>query len=247
MKISIITVCRNSEGTIRDTIESVLCQSYKNFEYLIIDGESQDDTINIIKEYRNDIDFLISEKDDSLWDAMNKGLANATGDVIGFLNSDDFYAHHYVLEDIYCNFIQNNVDALYGYVDIVDQCNIYKIVRKYRVSSFNRKSFSFGLMPAHPTFYCKKNIYDNYGYYDLNNDITPDFEIMVRFLTKANIQTLLVPKVLVKMRNGGLGNSSLLYRIQRYTRQVNSCRINGLWSHKLLMLFKIPYKIFEYI
>lgn len=246
MKISVITVVYNNVDTIKDTIESVLSQTYKNIEYIIIDGGSTDGTLDVIKEYEDKIDRYISEPDNGLWDAMNKGVSLASGDYIGFLNSDDLFAGEDVLEKIAEKLQDKDLCAVYGYVDIVDKENISKVIRKYRVKWLNRFSLRLGLMPAHPTYYCKKSFFERYGGFFLRDDITPDFELIVRFSQKSGFRAECIPEVLIKMRSGGIGNSSLSYKLGRFRKQAKSCRINGIFSHPLLILLKYFYKILEF-
>lgn len=247
MKISIITVCFNSAETIRDAIESVLKQSFDDIEYIIIDGNSTDGTCAIIQEYSKLIDVFISEPDRGLWNAMNKGLAHASGDYVGFLNSDDFFADSNVVESVANRLHKGNLDATFGYVDIVNRKELTKVVRRYRVGCFSRAGFIVGLMPAHPTFYCNRSFFERYGGFSEDPSVTPDFELMVRFLMKGGVKAELLPKVLVKMRNEGLGNSSWSYRLARYRKQARSCQVNGLWTNPLIIALKIPYKALEYI
>ena len=246
MTISIITVVWNNKDTIAGAIKSVLNQSYPNIEYIIIDGRSTDGTLNVIKKYSQRIDLVVSEKDDGLWDAMNKGVSLASGNYIGFLNADDFLAHKDVINDIAMTLQKHKADAIYGYLDIVDENNTAKVVRHYRVPWFTKSAFRLGLMCAHPTFYCKRDLFKKYGAFSLRDDITPDFELMVRFYQSTNFRTVCLPKVLVKMRNGGLGNSSLAYKKARLKKQANSCRINGIYSTPWMILLKYPYKLLEY-
>lgn len=246
MKLSIITVCFNSEETIEDTIKSVTHQTYHNIEYIIIDGGSTDRTTEIIESYREDICYVISESDEGIWDAMNKGLAASTGEYVGFLNSDDVFASNYTVEEIANNLAKKQVDALFGFVDIVRSDDLSAIVRRYRVQKYTENSLRIGLMPAHPGFFCKKVIFEEFGGFSLDKSLAPDFEMMVRFLVKGKISSCLTPHVLVKMRDGGISNTNMTYILKRFIRQSKSCNVNGLWTHPVIILCKYPYKLLEF-
>lgn len=209
MKISIITVVWNNEKTIKNCVDSILSQSYADIEHIIIDGKSTDKTVELVKTYGDKISKFISEKDNGIYDAMNKGISMATGDVIGILNSDDFYTDEKVIEIIANEFKNKNIDATFSDLDYVSFEDEKKITRKWRSSSYFNSAFEKGWHPAHPTFFVKKEIYNKYGLFDLNFDISADFEIMLRFIEKHRIKTSYIPKVLVKMREGGESNQSI--------------------------------------
>jgi glycosyltransferase involved in cell wall biosynthesis len=209
MTISIITITYNSEKTLKDTIKSVLNQSYKNIEYIIVDGNSKDKTIDIVKSYGDKISKFISEPDKGIYDAMNKGLKLATGDVIGILNSDDVYFDNLVIKKVINKFKNESVDGIYGDLFYVKEDDLNNVVRYWKSSKFIQGSFSKGWHPAHPTFFVKKDIYEKYGYFDLDMKVSADFEIMLRFLEKYKITTSYLPEVIVRMRLGGESNSSI--------------------------------------
>ena len=208
MKVSIITVSFNSALTIKDTINSVLSQTYQDIEYIIIDGASSDKTLDIIKSYNGKLTY-ISEKDGGIYDAMNKGIALATGDVIGTLNADDFYTNENVLEEIAQLFMDSNVEACFGDLVYVDQKSTNKIVRYWKSRDYILGLFKSGWMPAHPTFFVRKSVYDRLGGFNLEYRIAADFELLFRFIEQNEINTKYLPKVLVKMRLGGTTNKSL--------------------------------------
>lgn len=247
MKVSVITVCLNNVGTLPDTIESVSKQTYHDIEHIIIDGGSTDGTLDVLEHYKERLDVVVSERDRGWFDAMNKGVARATGDCIGFLNADDFYASADSLSKIVNALEEPDVDAVYGFVDIVDRADTSRVRRRYRVSHATKWFFRVGMMPAHPTFYAKRELFDRCGGFLNDSCVPPDFELMVRFLTQGGMRSKLIPEVLVKMRNEGMSNASIKTRINRIQRQVTSCRINGLWTHPLLVITKYPYKIVEYM
>lgn len=204
MTISIITATYNSGKTLRDTIESVLSQTYDDIEYIIVDGASEDNTLDIVREYEprfNGRMKWFSEPDNGLYDAMNKGIDRASGDVVGILNSDDFYADPDVLGAIAdgCS----NVDAVYGDLDFIDEKDLNKVVRQWRGSQHTPGAFLKGWHPAHPTFYVRKECFDRLGGFDISFDVSADFELMLRFLEKGGLSNRYIPKTFVKMRMGG--------------------------------------------
>jgi glycosyltransferase involved in cell wall biosynthesis len=209
LKVSIITITYNSEKTLVQTIESVLSQSYQNIEYIIIDGNSTDKTVEIIKSYGERVSIFLSEKDDGIYDAMNKGLKLATGDIVGILNSDDVYFNNRVIEDVVEVFKKEKCASVYGDLYYVAEDNLERVSRYWKSSPFKEGSFKQGWHPAHPTFFVKREIYEKYGYFDLNMKVSADFELMLRFLEKYAISTAYLPKVLVKMRLGGESNRSI--------------------------------------
>lgn len=204
--VSIITVCYNSASTIQDTINSVLSQDYPFIEYLIIDGASKDGTQNIIAQYQDKIHRVISEPDQGMYDAMNKGIRLASGDIIGLLHADDIYASQDVISKVVQAFALSNVDACYGDLVYFAKDNPHKIHRYWRSCDFVPGAFAKGWMPAHPTFFVKRQIYSLYGLFDLSYSIGNDVELMMRFLEKYRISTLYLPHILVKMRLGGVSN-----------------------------------------
>lgn len=210
MKISIITVVRNNVKTIQQTIESVLSQEYKNIEYIIIDGDSTDGTLEIIKSFRGNIDKFISEKDHGLYDAMNKGINLASGDVIGFLHSDDFYFNSKVLSTV-SNIFKDypDLDACYADLIYIHRTDTSRIIRYWKSSDYSSGIFSKGWNPPHPTLFVRKKIYDKYGNFDLSYHISSDIELMIRFIEVYKIKVKYVPQLWVKMRMGGLSNSGI--------------------------------------
>ena len=209
MRISIITVVWNNEKTIRDAIDSIAEQTHENIEHIIVDGKSTDGTIEIVKSYGSQVAQFISEKDKGIYDAMNKGLALATGDIIGILNSDDVYTNEHVIARVAQEFKNNNTDSVFADLDYVDQNDLSKVVRKWRSSKFVPGSFAKGWHPAHPTFFVKKEVYEKYGTFDLSFQVSADFELMLRLLEKHQISSSYIPEVLVKMRNGGESNGAI--------------------------------------
>jgi glycosyltransferase involved in cell wall biosynthesis len=209
MKISIITVCRNSEGTIRDTIDSVISQDYSPIEYIIVDGDSTDATLDIVSEFGNDVSLIISEPDDGIYDGMNKGIKLASGDIIGFLNSDDFYSSSSSLRQVMEVFRNTSTMSCFGDLCYVDKQDTSKIIRYWKSSVFVPGNFARGWCPPHPTFFVRSEIYQKYGDFDLSYKIAADIELMMRFLENYSIPVEYIPEILVYMRMGGETNKSV--------------------------------------
>jgi len=213
-KISIITVSFNSAKTIKETIESILIQDYNNIEYIIIDGGSSDETIDIVKSYSEKISYFISEKDNGIYDAMNKGIKAATGDIVGILNSDDFYPNSFVLSNVAKSFKKYNCDAVYGDLVYVKEKDTTQIKRYWQAGNYNTSKIKNGWMLPHPTFFVKKVMYDRYGLYNTDLKSAADYEMILKLLYKENISVQYIPMILVKMRMGGASNSTFLNRIR---------------------------------
>ena len=213
-KISIITVSFNSAKTIKETIESILIQDYNNIEYIIIDGGSSDETIDIVKSYSEKISYFISEKDNGIYDAMNKGIKAATGDIVGILNSDDFYPNSFVLSNVAKSFKKYNCDAVYGDLVYVNKKDTTQIKRYWQAGNYNTSKIKNGWMLPHPTFFVKKVMYDRYGLYNTDLKSAADYEMILKLLYKENISVQYIPMILVKMRMGGASNSTFLNRIR---------------------------------
>ena len=211
MKISIITVCYNSEETISDTIQSVLSQDYKDVEYIIVDGKSTDRTLEIIQSIKSRIK-LISEKDRGIYDAMNKGINIASGDVIGILNADDVYKNNQVLTAVMDAF-KANVSIVYGDIEYVKYNDLSKVVRKWKAGVFRSGKFKWGWMPPHPGFFVKKSCYESFGLFNLNLSTSADYELMLRMLEVHHLSCNYISKTITSMRLGGASNSSLKNRL----------------------------------
>ena len=237
MKISIITVVRNNVATINDAINSILSQTYKNIEYIVIDGASTDGTVGVVQSYTNKIDKFITEKDHGLYDAMNKGITLATGDIIGILNSDDMYFDINVIEDIANTFLEKKTDSVFGDLHYVDKNNTNKVMRHWKTSDFKLGSFAKGWHPPHPSFFAKKEVYEKYGLFDLELSISADFDLMLRFLEKHQISSVYLPKTLVKMRTGGQSNNSIRNIITSNKSILKSFSKNKIKVNKWLYLF----------
>ena len=237
MKVSIITVVRNNVATINDAINSVIGQTYKNIEYIVVDGASTDGTVSVVQSYTNKIDKFITEKDHGLYDAMNKGITLATGDIIGILNSDDMYFDKNVIESIVNTFREKKTDSVFGDLHYVDKNNTDKVMRYWKTSNFKPGSFVKGWHPPHPSFFVKKEVYEKYGLYDLELSISADFDLMLRLLEKHQISSVHLPKILVKMRTGGQSNNNLKNIITSNKSILRSFSKNKIRVNKWLYLF----------
>jgi glycosyltransferase involved in cell wall biosynthesis len=243
VKISIITVVWNNKDTIKDAIESVLNQTYKDIEYIVIDGASSDGTVEIIKSYEDRIDKFVSEPDNGIYDAMNKGLNIATGEVIGILNSDDFYINNDIISKVANIFQKNSVDAMFADLVYVKPDNLNKVVRKYDSSNFSIDKFEYGWMPAHPTFFVKKEIYTKYGLFKIDYKIAADYELLVRFLYKYKIQYYYLKETIVKMRVGGVSTGGIKSNVILNQEIIRACKENGIETNWIKVLSKYPKKI----
>ncbi len=253
MKISIITVSYNSSKTIKDTFDSILSQTYNDIEYIVIDGDSKDSTVKIIEAYEKRflerrIEFKwISEEDNGLYDAMNKGIKIATGEIIGILNSDDFYCDKFVIEEVIKALEKNQTDSLYANLYYVEENNVNKIIRNWKSKKYEDGFFEKGCQIAHPTFFVKREVYENYGLFNLDFRIAADYEIILRFIRKNKISTQFLDKYLIKMRLGGESNQSIKNIIEGNKEIYKAWLVNELKISKMLFIKKIFYKIKEYI
>ena len=240
-KISIITVSFNSVHTIKDTIESIIAQDYENIEYLIIDGGSKDGTVDVIKNYMSHVQYFSSESDDGIYDAMNKGIAAATGDIIGILNSDDFYPNSFVLSNVAKSFTKYNCDAVYGDLVYVKSDNVKRIIRYWKAGDYNTSKIRNGWMLPHPTFFVKKQMYIRYGFYDTDLKSAADYHMILKLLYKFNISVFYIPMILVNMRTGGESNKSFLNRIKANKEDSLAWTKNEI-KKPFLVRFKKPFQ-----
>lgn len=242
LKFSIITVSFNSERTIGSTILSVAEQTYPDIEYIIIDGGSADGTLKIIDKHRNSIDKLVSEPDAGIYDAINKGIKLATGDVIGILNSDDFFSEPDVIQRI-ADVFKEDTDAVYGDVRFVGENG--KTLRYYSSRNFNPGKFKYGFMPAHPSLYARKELFQKYGMYKTDYKIAADFELMIRFLHINNTRTRYVEMPVVNMRPGGVSNRNISANFLLNQEILRACRENGIKTNLFFIYSKYFKKVFE--
>ena len=245
-KISIVTIAYNAEKCIEDTIKSVINQTYDNVEYIIVDGQSTDSTLAICNKYKSQIDILVSEKDKGLYDAMNKGVNLATGDIVGMLNADDFYESNTVLTKVADAFSVNDIDCLYGDLVYVDPFETDKVVRNWVSGIYNSKSFLRGWMPPHPTFFIKKSHYQKYGTYSLKLMSAADYELMLRMIYKHKLRPFYIPETLVRMRTGGVSNASLKNRWLANREDKLAWKMNGLKPGIFTLIRKPLSKITQY-
>lgn len=243
MKFSIITATYNSQSTILDTLKSVATQTYANIEHIIIDGKSTDNTLSIIKENSEKISKIISESDNGIYDALNKGIKNATGDIICFLHADDIYADNTIIEKTAKLFSEKQTDSIYGDLQYVTKEDTNKIIRYWKSGEFSFSKLKKGWMPPHPTFFVKKEIYNKFGTFDTNFRISADYDIILRLLGKHKISAAYLPEVMVKMRIGGESNKSFINIIKKMKEDVKVLKKNklGNWHTVLLKnIIKIP-------
>lgn len=250
MKITIITSTYNSAATVADTFRSVLSQTFHDIEYLVIDGNSSDNTLQIIKEFQPKFKGRmrwISEKDNGVYHAMNKGIHMATGDIIGFLNSDDFFTSNDSLQTIADTFAAHDIDATYGNVHYVNGDNLKKMVRFYSSKRFKPSLMRLGFMPAHPTFYCRRSIYQLYGDFDTSYRIASDFELLLRFIFVNKVRTRYIAKDFVTMRTGGLSTSGYRSHQQIMRDHRRALKANHVYSNFFILCLRYLYKSYEVI
>jgi len=240
----VITAVFNGAKTIQDCIKSVSGQIYPNIEHIIIDGGSTDGTLEVIKRYTEKRVNIVSEPDNGIYDALNKGIRQASGEVIGLLYSDDFYAHDRVIEKVADIFMKYNIDSCYGDLQYVDKNNPDKVIRYWKSSQYRHGKFKYGWMLPHPTFFVKKEIYNKYGYFNTNFKIAADYELMLRFLEKHKISTYYTPEVFIKMRIGGTSNRNIKNLIIKSNEDYRAWKVNnlngGFYTILLKNLCKIP-------
>lgn len=247
--ISIITATFNSAKTLKDTIQSVLRQTNKDFEYLIVDGGSTDETIDIVKSYESEFSGRlkwVSEKDKGIYDAMNKGIKMASGDVVGILNSDDYFTSDDILQTVADAFKRQEIDAIYGDIHFIRDGNPKKCIRYYSSRMFRPFWLRFGFMPAHPSFYCKREVFERAGGYRLDYVIGSDYEMMVRLFKHCKIKSCYINKDFVTMRTGGASTRNVQSRLTLIKEDVRACRDNGVYTNELFICLKFFYKIFEF-
>ncbi|NOZ36200.1 MAG: glycosyltransferase [Chlorobi bacterium] len=243
MKFSIITATYNSKNTIADAINSVASQTYDNIEHIIIDGKSTDNTLSIIKKTGERVSKIISEPDNGIYDALNKGINNATGDIIVFLHADDIFAENTIIEKAAKLFKEKQTDSIYGDLQYVSKEDTDKIIRYWKSGNFTFSKLKKGWMPPHPTFLVKKTVYDKFGVFDTNFKIAADYDIILRFLGKHKISTAYLPEVMIKMRMGGESNKNIKNIILKMKEDVKALKNNniGNWHTVILKnIIKIP-------
>ncbi|KAA6431463.1 glycosyltransferase [Dyadobacter flavalbus] len=247
MKVSIITVVYNGAQTIRQCIESVLAQDFPSVEYIIMDGSSTDGTQEIVRSYGRAVARFVSEPDNGIYDAMNKGIQIASGDVIGILNADDFYAYSSVIKDVVNQMAAGNFQACYGDLQYVDASDESIVKRQWNSGKYSSGAFLNGWMPPHPTFFVRREVYGKFGKFRLDLGSAADYELMLRLVHKHKISITYVPKVLVKMRIGGVSNSTLKNRLAANRNDLKAWKINNLRPRFYTLWLKPLRKLVQFI
>jgi glycosyltransferase len=245
-KVSIITVLLDNKKYIKDAIESVLSQDYENIEYLVIDGDSKDGSVEIIESYKDKIHVFISEKDEGVYDALNKGISKASGDIIGLLHSDDFFDHPRVISIIVERFLKEKVEAVYGDLRYIGNTGKNEIVRVWKAGAYKPNFFYKGWMPPHPTFYVRREVYQKFGSFNTQLKFAADYELMLRFILKHQITLSYIPEFLVKMRVGGASNRNLSNRIKANIEDRKAWKLVEIKPGFLTLVLKPLKKIFQY-
>jgi GT2 family glycosyltransferase len=245
-KVSVITVVYQNNTFIRDAIDSVLSQTYPDIEYIIVDGDSKDGTIELVKSYGDRISTFISEPDEGVYYALNKGIEVATGDIIALLHSDDFYINPYVISQVVEAFEKNDCDAIYSNLYYISNNNKEKIVRNWDAGIYKSDSFKNGWMPPHPAFFVKKEVYKKFGAFNTQLKFAADYELMLRFILKHNIRVHYIPKFFIKMRVGGKSNRNLWNRIMANIEDRKAWKLNGIKPRFYTLWLKPLQKIFQY-
>jgi len=246
MKVSIITISYNSAKSIGDAINSVVSQTYPDIEYIIVDGKSTDNTIEVVKSFGDKISKFVSEPDKGIYDALNKGIKMATGDIVGFMHSDDLFANDKIIEHVVEKFKSNETDSLYGDLQYVFKDDTDKILRYWKSGEFSLKQLKLGWMPPHPTLYIKRWVYEKYGGFNIDMGISADYDSMLRFLGKYKISTQYLPEVMVKMRIGGASNRSLKNIIKKSSEDWDAIKRNE-FGNIFTLVFKNLRKVTQFI
>lgn len=233
IKISVVTAVFNRQQTVGDAIESVLSQSYSQVESIVIDGASTDGTLAVLEYYRPRLGVLISENDNGIYEALNKGIKHATGDVVGFLHADDLFENSMVLSKVASAFQDPAVDAVYGDLVYVKNNDIEQVIRYWKSGLYDMDAISHGWMPPHPTFYVRRAVYDRLGAFDTRYRIAADYDTVLRFLAVAKIRVAYIPEVLVRMRAGGISNRSLKTIVRKSLEDIDVLqrnKVGGFWT-----------------
>lgn len=245
MKISLLTVSFNSASTIKDTIHSVQSQDFKDIEYIIVDGNSTDGTVEIIRSAGKIVSKWISEPDTGIYDAMNKAIKMATGEIVGIINSDDYYFSTQIISTVAEQFSDNQIDAVFGDLVVVDPANLKKVVRTYSSKKWYPNKFARGFMPAHPTFFVRKKYYEKVGPFKTDYKIAADYEMLIRLLYVHKLRYKYLPMAMVVMRKGGVSSNGLMSNVILNKEILRACRENGIRTNYLLIYSKYIFKLFE--
>lgn len=225
-KISLITAVYNNRSTIADTLESVFCQTFQNVELIVIDGGSTDGTVEVLHRYSDRISVLVSEPDQGIYDALNKGIRHSSGNVVGFLHSDDLFADSHVLNQIVSGFSNQDVGAIYGDLQYVRKNDISRVIRYWKAGEFKQHKLAYGWMPPHPTLYVRRSLYEKVGGFDTKFRIAADYDFILRLFLLPDLNPMYIPKVLVKMRVGGASNRSLSNVLRKSYEDLEALRMN---------------------
>jgi glycosyltransferase len=246
LTLTIITACFNASSTIADTLQSIANQSHPNIEHIIIDGASVDDTLNIVQQFPH-VSTCISEKDGGIYDAMNKGIKLAKGDVVGILNADDVYANNDIISKVAALFNDESIEAVYGDLVFVDQLQTNKIKRTWIAGTYHYKQLYNGWMPPHPTFFVRRSLYEKYGNFNTTLTSAADYELMLRFLLKHKVKLAYLPEIMVRMRQGGKSTASIKNRLIANKEDHLAWKINGLKPRPFTLILKPLRKIKQFI
>lgn len=246
MKISVITSTFNSEKTLEKTLNSLNSQDYDQIEYIVVDGGSTDNTLEIIKKFGNKVSTVISETDQGVYYALNKGIALSTGDIVGFLHSDDCFADNKTLTNIAEAFSDSHIDAVYGDLNYISQTKDSRIIRKWVAGNFDKRKFKNGWMPPHPTFYVKRKYYLMLGSFNTSLSISADYDLILRYLWQNNLSVKYIPRVLVNMKLGGISNKNLKNIFLKMQEDRSSMLQNNIPPTRALFLKNIS-KIFQFL
>jgi glycosyltransferase involved in cell wall biosynthesis len=249
MKITIITAVYNAAQTLADAMDSVLRQTYADIEYVVVDGGSKDGSVDGVRSYEPRFGGRmkwVSEPDHGIYDAMNKGIRMATGDVVGILNSDDYFTADDVVEQVAQTLADTQLDAVYGDIHFIRAGQPDRCVRYYSSARFHPRWLRFGFMPAHPSFYCRREVFERAGLYKTDYKIGSDYEMMVRLFCRYHIRTRYIPADFVTMRTGGASTRNVRSRLQLIQDDVRACRDNGIYTNAAMISLKFLYKIFEF-
>lgn len=236
MKISVITAVYRSEKTVGEAIASVAAQTHQDLEHVVVEGKSPDGSLAAVERAAHGRMRLISEPDRGIYDALNKGIRHATGDVVGFLHSDDFLAHDEVLTRISAAFEDPSVEAVFGDLDYVSQADVSRVVRHWSTGPFDPRRLKYGWMPAHPTLYLRREVYERFGSYDVRFGIAADYDFILRYFSQTSGRSIYIPEVLYKMRLGGVSNRSISKIIQKMKEDYSAIRRNGVGGVPTLVL-----------
>jgi glycosyltransferase involved in cell wall biosynthesis len=245
-RISIITVTYNSAATVAQTLQCIKGQDYPEIEHIVIDGLSGDGTLDIVRDFPH-VAKVISEKDQGIYDAMNKGIALATGEVIGILNSDDIYADDRVLSSVAAIFEDEKVDACYADLQYVEQHDLSKVIRTWKTGGYSREAFYWGWMPPHPTFFVRRKVYDQVGLFNTLLKSSADYEMILRIMMKHKIKACYIPRVIVKMRAGGMSNATFWNRLRANKEDRLAWKLNGLHPYFFTLYMKPLRKLPQFI